>query len=406
VTVCEPGAPGDLGALLDLSVRAFGPVGNPEAWQASAAQAVRDGRFLATFDGGRMTAAARYLDLAQCWGGRWLPMAGVSGVTVAPEDRGRGTGRALMTALLGRLATAGYPLSVLYPATSPLYRSLGWELAGGCYTVTVPARSLRTLAAPDPAAAGQAAPAPGEGAGTPAPPVRRCGPADAGQVRTVVGAAHQAVRDSGPSLRDTASIQAWLADPGRFTYLAPDGFLAYRWGGTQEEIRVDRMVAASAATTRALWGIVASHSSVATVVRACLGPADPLPGLLREPDLAQAGRVPWMLRVVDAPAAVAGRGFPAGVTLTAGLALADPACPGHEGNWTLEISGGQGALRPGAAPGGGPALQAGPRGLAGLYAGTPLASLRRAGLVTGGGPATDEALDAAFAAQPFLLETF
>ena len=58
-------------------------------------------------------------------------MAGVSSVKVAPEDRGRGVGRLLMTAVLDEIAAHRYPLSALYPATMPLYRSLGWELAGG-----------------------------------------------------------------------------------------------------------------------------------------------------------------------------------------------------------------------------------------------------------------------------------
>ena len=37
--------------------------------------------------------------MRQWWYGRAVPMAGVAGVKVAPEDRGRGVGRAVMTAL-------------------------------------------------------------------------------------------------------------------------------------------------------------------------------------------------------------------------------------------------------------------------------------------------------------------
>ena len=85
--------------------------------------------------------------MRQWWGGRQLPMAGVSSVRVAPEDRGRGIGRLLMTALLDEIAARGYPLSALYPATMPLYRSLGWELAGVRDTVVIPARSLLGLIA-------------------------------------------------------------------------------------------------------------------------------------------------------------------------------------------------------------------------------------------------------------------
>ena len=66
--------------------------------------------------------------MRQWWCGRAVPMAGVASVKVAPEDRGRGLARRLMTALLDEIAARGYPLSALYPATMPLYRSLGWEL--------------------------------------------------------------------------------------------------------------------------------------------------------------------------------------------------------------------------------------------------------------------------------------
>jgi hypothetical protein len=48
----------------------------------------------------------------------------------------------------------------------------------------------------------------------------------------------------------------------------------------------------------------------------------------------------------------------------------------------------------------------GARGLAALYAGTPLVTLRQAGLVSGGSPPDDAALDAAFAATPYMLDDF
>ena len=46
------------------------------------------------------------------------------------------------------------------------------------------------------------------------------------------------------------------------------------------------------------------------------------------------------------------------------------------------------------------------RGLAALYAGTPVATLRRSGLPEGGCPDANTALDGAFAAIPFMLDGF
>jgi predicted acetyltransferase len=349
------------------------------------------------FDGGRLLAAARYHDMIQWWHGQPVPMAGVANVMVAPEERGRGTGRALMRTLLSLIGDRGYQVSALYPATMALYRSLGWEIAGSLGHLAIPSHSLRSLVAPDRDDARSRT-------AQPETRLRRCGPGDATRVLAVIGRVHQALRDCGPNTRDEAAVARWLGDEQRFAYLAPDGFLAYRWQNGNDELLVDRALASSAAATRAIWGVVASHSSIAQTVRATVGPADPVQWLTTDPDVRQSGRTAWMLRVLDAAAAVAGRGFPAGVGLTAVLRLDDPDRPACAGWWTLDVDGGQGTLAPSeAVP---DALTLGPRGFAALYAGTPPATLRRAGLAAGGDPGGDDALDAAFGADPFMLEFF
>jgi hypothetical protein len=122
-----------------------------------------------------------------------------------------------------------------------------------------------------------------------------------------------------------------------------------------------------------------------------------------------------MLRLLDAPAAIAARGFPA-TDLAVPLQLADDLRPANAGRWELTVRDGAGRLTScrtdrvpvpaSPASPAGPALELGARGLAALYAGTPVATLRRAGLATGGSPAADAALDAAFAATPFMLDDF
>jgi len=116
----------------------------------------------------------------------------------------------------------GRPLSVLYPATMPLYRSLGWELAGGRHTAVIPAQSLFSLAPPDPAAAREAA-------GPSQPTLRRAGPGDVEAVTSVMGRVHEAARDCGPITWDAMTVGRWLADPDIYAYLCDDGFLVYRW---------------------------------------------------------------------------------------------------------------------------------------------------------------------------------
>jgi len=175
------------------------------------------------------------------------------------------------------------------------------------------------------------------------------------------------------------------------------------------------VVASSAATTRALWAVAASNSTVAETVRAQVGPSDPLWWMLREQDANIAERESWMLRLLDAPAAIAARGFPA-TDLAVPLLITDDLRPANSGRWDLTVRSGEGRLsrcRTGASsssPAGSslsPApLALGARGLAALYAGAPVATLRRTGLADGGSPDADAALDGAFAATPFMLDGF
>ncbi len=261
-----------------------------------------------------------------------------------------------------------------------------------------------------------ARPGPGDAAG-----IRRPGPDDAAEVLQVIGRAHRDARDCGPVTWDEATIRRWLTRPGRYAardryaYLAPDGFLGYRWQHGHDAIFVERVVASSAATTRALWAVAASNSTVAETVHAQVGPSDPLWWMLREQDANIAERESWMLRLLDAPAAIAARGFPA-TDLAVPLLITDDLRPANSGRWDLTVRAGEGRLSryrtdghspslAGSSPRG-QALAVGARGLAALYAGTPVATLRRAGLADGGSPDADATLDGAFAATPFMLDGF
>jgi len=398
----RPLRPGDdPDAQLDLSERAFGPVAaaDRDRLVRSLSRLIAGGRYLGAFVGGRPAAGAAFQDMRQWWRGRPVPMAGVSSVKVAPEYRGRGIGRLLMTALLDEIAVQGYPLSALFPATMPLYRSLGWELAGARDTAVIPARSLARLIPPDVR--------PPEDEAAPAADLRRAGPGDADAVIAVLGRVHEAARDCGPVTWDPDSAADWLADPGLYAYLADDGVLAYRWHNGNEGLFVERAEAVSGQTVRALWTLLGSHASIADKVYAMTGPAGAFWWLTQERDADMRHRSRWMLRVVDAPAAIAARGFPAAISLSVPLRIADDARPANSGRWQLSVARGEGrfALAGPDAPAG-PAVTLGARGLAALYAGTPLVTLRQAGLAAGGTADDDAALDAAFAATPYMLDAF
>jgi GNAT superfamily N-acetyltransferase len=410
------GADDDIEAELDLRRRSFGPLTAAirPAWVAGLHRSIESGQMLAAFDGTRLVATARFHAMGQWWHGRQMPMAGVAGVKVAPEARGRGVGRALLTRLLADIADRGYPVSALFPTTLPPYRALGWEIAGGKYETELPTRSLAALARPDKDAA---ADAPGLAGSVTAGPVtdadppglRRATAADSAAIVQIFSRVHEALRDCGPNTRPPADLTDWLDDEDNFAYLADDGCLSYRFARGTSELQVDCLAAASAATARAFWQILSSHATMAETVRACLAPADPVSWLLTEPAAVTTLAESWMLRLVDPAAAISARGYPAAAALSVGLELADPVLPRNSGRWALEISGGEGRLAAvpesrRASPG--PAVRLGARGFAALFAGIPAGSLRLAGLMAGGSPAADEALDCAFAGSAFMVDYF
>ncbi|MFG2006982.1 enhanced intracellular survival protein Eis [Spirillospora sp. NPDC048911] len=376
----------DFDLVRDLRARAFGPLNDAE-WESSrrfAAAAVAAGRVLGAFDGDRLVAAARINDMRQWWHGGPVPAAGIGGVMVAPEERGRGLGRRLMTVVLERSAELGHAVSMLYPATTHLYRSMGWEHAGARSIVTLPADALRSVAAER-------------------VPVRRAGPGDAAVVAATVREIHESARDDGPVDWPDERWRAMLAVDDRYCYLAEDGFLAYEWDAGNTALRVERLVAGSERTLRSLCAIVGSNSSIAATVRACLAPHDPVLWLLGDRAHEDVHQERWMSRVVDAPAAIGARGYPAGVTAEIPLLVEDAQLPSNAGSWRLVIKDGEGALERSADDHG--AVRMGARGLSALYAGVPVATLRRTGLIAAG---EDEAaaLSAAFAARPFSLDYF
>lgn len=376
----------DHDAALDVRTRSFGPLPSDARgwWDGVFERTVGQRRALGVFADDLLVASARIIAYRQLWGGRPLPMAGIAGVVVAPEWRGRGVATTLMTAVLERAVELGDVVSVLYPATIPPYRRLGWELAGALSRTTLSADGLRRL-------------------GASGVDVRRAGPADADEVTQLLRRDAEASRASGPLELSIQDVREALDDVDNFCYLAGDGVVVYAWDGA--DLRVERVAAASADTMRALWSIVGSGASAVRRVTTFQPPHDPIHWMLPDKAGLEVEEDRWMLRLLDAPAAMAARGFPAGLTADVPLVLDDRWLVGCTGAFRLEVSGGAGELAADTT-GDDDAVLLGPNGLAALYAGTPVASLRRSGLLRGGSDEYDAALDAAFASRCFLLDRF
>jgi predicted acetyltransferase len=373
----------DFDAMQDVRVRAFGPMPAAGAarWRAVNLELVEQERLFGVFDQGQMAACGKARGFEQAWHGQVVPMAGMAGITVLPEFRGRGVGTLLMRGLAERSAARGETISALFPATVPVYRHLGWELVGGQNRYALPAAQLRTLG----------------GASRPA----RATPQDVSRLVALCRAGLGEAMASGPLLWSPEDWRRRLTDPNSFVYLTQEGVVVYGWDG--DDLSVDLLWAGSEDTLRSLWSLVGSGSSVARTVHAYLSPEDPLFWVLPEEAGHEVTRHGWMLRVLDVAGALAARGYPAGVDTSVVMQVDDPESAANSGTWRVEVSGGSGqAVETGDAAAD---LRVSVRGLAALYAGRPAAALRRAGLLEGP-HSLDEVTDAVFATSVAYLTDY
>ena len=379
----------DLSRSYDLRTRAFGalPDGMRPQWEVDVAKAIDEHRVVAAYDDDVLVGRAMIWSFTQYWGGRALPMAGIAGVVVSPEHRGHGVGTGLMAATAVRGRELGFPLSVLYPATVPVYRRTGWEIAGAQTRITITARLLREL----------------KGSQV---EVREAGPSDVSSMLSIMRELYAAGRVNGPSDHDATELASELDDPNVIGCIADDGFVLYGWQGT--DIVVYQLVAGSAATARALWAVVGSSSSVVERIHAYVGPDDPIHQLLGECVVQDVKQTRWMLRLLDVEAALRDRGYPVGLRVEVPLVVEDHLLPGNTVAGRLQVVDGSGALVVDAVVADDPdAVRVGANGLAALYAGTPTASLQGSGLILGGGVEELARLDSAFVGRPaYLLDYF
>lgn len=375
----------DLDAMLDVRVRAFGPMSGSgaERWRAVNVELIADGRQFGVFDGDQMAGCGKARGFEQAWHGRLVPMAGMAGITVLPEFRGRGVGTRLMRGLAEQAVTMGEPISVLYPATVPVYRHLGWELAGAQSRYALPAAQLRTL-----------------GGDT---RLRRVGTEDIQDLRELCATALRRGRVSGPLLWPESEWLRRVSDPETFVYRADDGVVVYGWHGS--DLLVHFLWGATESTLRSLWAVVGSGSSVARTVYAYLSPDDPLFWLLPEEAGQEVEQHGWMLRILDVAAALSARGYPTGVDAAFTLTVDDGQGEAAAKTYRLSVGGGEGKVADAPAPEPG-ALRLTSRGLAALYAGRPLAAIKAAGLGSSGDPAAAELVDAVFATSTAYLTDY
>lgn len=386
----------DLPAVLAIRARSFGPLGTggEQWWQRVSAETL-GGRMLAVVDeSDTVLGAGRIRPYEQAWGGRHLRMGGVAGVYVEPSARGRGVATTLTRALITRMAELGDDVSCLFPSTPTLYRRSGYEVGGVQTRTTYAGHLLRDLGA-----AGGGGPRPDGASG-----LRPARPDDAQRMHDLARDAAARHGLSGPMLQSVATLHDALERDELIAYVVDGGHVLYDL--SEDALTVEELVATTPEAAARLWGVVGSGSSAVPTVHTYLDPRDPVALVVGGLPASEVRQVPWMGRVIDLQAAFGGRGFSPHLSVAVDLAVSDLEAPGNCGRRSLTVSEGRGSASRADGPADGRVLHVGARGLSALWCGWSVSRLRQAGLASGGTADADSALDAVFAAQPYITEYF
>lgn len=365
-----------------------------KAWPTILANVGRE-NLRALWKSGRVVAGCGIYPMGQWLGGKVVPCAGVTLVGVAPDCRGEGAAKELMTALLQKAHQQGTPLASLYASSQRVYRSAGFEQAGHRVLYELDLNHI-------------------------------------GRCRKQLELHPVSLEDARPfqslydwhSSRTTGLLQRssglwnrilkYHLDPEvpQYGYLIgdrdrPEGYVIFRHENVENVIHrivIRDYVVQTPAAAETLWNFLAGHRSVVPSVL-WSGPAnDPflcLPDESRYIKVADWHR--WMLRIVDVPKALEARGYPLHVKAELHLEVIDDIIPENAGRYVLSVEAGTATV----APGGNGKLSLDIKGLAPLYTGMMTAAeLQSIGWIDGDDLALHKADTIFRGPQPWIVEMF
>jgi predicted acetyltransferase len=351
---------------------------------------IAEGELWGAFEGSRLLAHCGLSPHDHWFGGRLVTCQHVASVAVPPENRGHGVASGMMRAAVDHGRAEGLGLSLLFPATTRLYRKLGWEHAGW-YTRYRLAAWQATPAGDRPPAMRPATDRDWDG-------IREC------YTRAAARSAGVAVRPDWVWERLGRTAFHYVLDgpaPGTI-----DAYALYDHTRTPDDwrftIEIGDWAAATPPGLRAVVGHVASHGSLGKDATFQAGSPEPWSMLVGEQDVTLEDSMYWMARGLDLGRAVEQRGFPPGLTASVTVAIDDPLLPQAAGSWRLELKDGRGTLTPASTAD----VRLDPRAVGPIFTGfrSP-AQLALAGLVEGA-PDALGVLAAAFAGPPPTLLDF
>lgn len=320
--------------------------------------------------GDRTVGAFVFMPMGQWFGGACVPMWGIAAVGVVPDMRGKRVGRYMLRSAVEEMHRRRVPISTLFPATQPLYRSMGFEQAGSRFRTTLKLKQLVPMSS-----ACDIRPATEADHSMLEELHRRWGSGGNGHLDRSRFLWRRACepRDAGPATTYVVE-QAGM----------PQGYLSVSKVESNHmhgyDLRLTDVVTMSADAARAVVDFLAHHRSMADVVTWFGSPSDPILQMLREPWHSVELALNWMLRITSVKEAFEHRGYARAMTAEARVELIDDTLPDNAGTWTFALNGGAPAAR----RGGGAKLRLDIRGFAAMYSGHLNGEgIRRLGLAEG-----------------------
>ena len=349
---------------------------------------------LGTLTGDELAARAVALELGTWFAGRELRTCGVAGMTVAAEHRGQGLTHPLLAELLLAARDRGEVIATLFATAPGIYRRLGFETISTVDQVQVPITSAAAVRRGEPVR------------------LRRATIADAPALREAyrdwARARHGALTRTGAAVERTDEELIGDQDAVTLAVSASGEVLGYAsWDrGTLSErtLTVTELLACSPHAYRALWRMFGAFAMKVDRVLLHAPAGDVARSFLPAKHWQVVAQEPYMLRVLDLPAALAARGGHGSGRVR--LTVTGDELGLVNGTFQITADGGELSCEPSAPAADGPVLTAGGLSLAVTGAFSSV-DLRAAGHLTGGDAGTDQTLEELLHAPPWQIrDTF
>lgn len=278
---------------------------------------------------GRLGGVAATWTVPQWFGGCPVKAQAVAMVTVDPTIRAQGLGGALMTGLLEEAQSRNCALSILYPATMPLYSKAGYGRGGV---------SLNWSAPPSALANGRGFDIQGV--------IERISGDDAGplaELRRPMLASENGMVERGEGLW-LFSLTTPEGEPAEVFLLGgpagPEGYIAISPPHERRLVITD-MCIPTRRSARLAINLLTGFRTQVDEIQWFGGSDDPLALLAGDSGTRIIGREEWLLRIVNVEDALRDRGYAAGAAGSLTLNITDPLFSGNNGRFRLSVSHGR-----------------------------------------------------------------